>query len=43
MSDAVRWSKACQVLTHDDPQGRWVKQFGSCGQNIFISTHPVPW
>ena len=41
--DARRWAKQCQVLVHDSPAGRWVEDFGSCGQNIFISTHKVPW
>ncbi len=42
-SDAERWSRQCRVLQHDNTTGRWTDDFGSCGQNIFISTHLVPW
>jgi len=42
-SDARRWSRRCLALTHDNTTGRWVDGFGSCGQNIFIATHKVPW
>lgn len=40
---AQLWADQCLLLTHDSPTGRWVDLFGSCGQNIFISTHQVPW
>ncbi|XP_046987912.1 cysteine-rich secretory protein 2-like [Schistocerca americana] len=40
---AQRWAERCLMLTHDDMQGRWVNNYGSCGQNIFISTQQVPW
>ncbi|GLG96065.1 hypothetical protein R5R35_002610 [Gryllus longicercus] len=40
---AQKWAEKCQLLTHDDVTGRWVHNFGSCGQNIFISTQQVPW
>ncbi|CAG0891560.1 unnamed protein product [Darwinula stevensoni] len=40
---AQKWAESCQLLTHDSIKGRWTRQFGSCGQNIFISTHKVPW
>jgi len=42
-NDAKRWSRRCKLLVHDSPAGRYVNDFGSCGQNIFISTHKVPW
>ncbi|KAI9561935.1 hypothetical protein GHT06_012898 [Daphnia sinensis] len=41
--DAQRWADQCQFLIHDNVTGRWVDDFGSCGQNIFVSTHQVPW
>ncbi|XP_075214826.1 cysteine-rich venom protein-like [Lycorma delicatula] len=40
---AQRWANRCLDLNHDSPTGLWIKNFGSCGQNIFISTHRVPW
>lgn len=40
---AQRWADQCLLLTHDNVTGRWLDYFGSCGQNIFISTHQVPW
>ncbi|XP_065561922.1 serotriflin-like isoform X2 [Artemia franciscana] len=41
--DAQRWASKCRLLTHDSITGRWVEDYGSCGQNIFVSTHLVPW
>lgn len=41
--DAQRWADACQLLVHDSAEGREVEEYGSCGQNIFVSTHQVPW
>ncbi|PSN56229.1 hypothetical protein C0J52_00391 [Blattella germanica] len=40
---AQNWAEQCMLLTHDNVTGRWVDNYGSCGQNIFISTHQVPW
>lgn len=40
---AQKWANKCLMLTHDDVHGRWTDDYGSCGQNIFISTHQVPW
>ncbi|XP_046403123.1 cysteine-rich secretory protein 2-like [Ischnura elegans] len=40
---AQKWANRCLMLTHDDVHGRWTDDYGSCGQNIFISTHQVPW
>ncbi|XP_053665357.1 cysteine-rich venom protein-like [Anopheles marshallii] len=40
---AQKWANQCRVLTHDTPKGRWIDNFGACGQNIFVSTHRVPW
>lgn len=31
------------LLTHDNVTGRHIDNYGACGQNIFISTHQVPW
>jgi len=31
------------MLTHDNATGRYDEHFGSCGQNIFISTMQVAW
>ncbi|KAL1124716.1 hypothetical protein AAG570_001339 [Ranatra chinensis] len=42
-NSAQKWASACRMLTHDTVKGRWVEKFGSCGQNIFISTQQVPW
>lgn len=41
--DAQRWADACQLLIHDSQHGREVEAYGPCGQNIFVSTHQVPW
>ncbi|XP_047492033.1 cysteine-rich secretory protein 2-like [Penaeus chinensis] len=41
--DAQRWADACQLLVHDSSDGRTVEEYGPCGQNIFVSTHQVPW
>ncbi|KAL7645437.1 UNVERIFIED_CONTAM: hypothetical protein RMT77_003823 [Armadillidium vulgare] len=41
--DAQRWADSCQFLIHDTAVGRHVKNYGSCGQNIFVSTQQVPW
>ncbi|KAI4464247.1 cysteine-rich secretory protein-related [Holotrichia oblita] len=40
---AQRWANECMFLTHDNNTGRHVNDFGTCGQNIFVSTHTVPW
>jgi hypothetical protein len=40
---AQQWAEQCMLLTHDNVTGRWVDNFGSCGQNIFVSTQQVPW
>ncbi|KAF5306398.1 hypothetical protein FQA39_LY08907 [Lamprigera yunnana] len=40
---AQRWSEACMLLTHDNATGRHINNYGSCGQNIFVSSHQVPW
>uniref|UniRef100_T1H5I9 SCP domain-containing protein n=1 Tax=Megaselia scalaris TaxID=36166 RepID=T1H5I9_MEGSC len=40
---AQKWAQQCTFLTHDSHNGRYVHNFGSCGQNIFVSTHKVPW
>lgn len=40
---AQRWADQCLLLQHDTPKGRWMDQYGSCGQNIFVSTHKVSW
>ncbi|XP_026468327.1 cysteine-rich secretory protein 2-like [Ctenocephalides felis] len=40
---AQRWADRCLLLTHDDAMGRWDEDFGSCGQNIFVSSQQVPW
>lgn len=40
---AQGWAEACQLLVHDDPLGRWVEDYGSCGQNIFVSSIQVDW
>uniref|UniRef100_A0A4Q8K315 U102-Liphistoxin-Lth1a_1 n=1 Tax=Liphistius thaleban TaxID=1905330 RepID=A0A4Q8K315_9ARAC len=41
--DAQRWAESCQLLLHDNTTGRWVEDFGSCGQNIFVANVQVPW
>ncbi|KAK9710890.1 Crisp [Popillia japonica] len=40
---AQRWANECMFLTHDNNTGRHINDFGTCGQNIFVSTHTVPW
>ena len=40
---AQKWAEQCQLLKHDTPKGRWIENYGACGQNIFVSTHKVPW
>ena len=40
---AQKWAEACYALTHDNATGLHTDAFGSCGQNIFISTAQVPW
>ncbi|XP_055546084.1 cysteine-rich venom protein TEL1-like isoform X2 [Wyeomyia smithii] len=40
---AQKWADQCRLLTHDTPKGRWIDSYGACGQNIFVSTHKVPW
>ncbi|XP_058804919.1 cysteine-rich secretory protein 2-like [Phymastichus coffea] len=40
---AQRWAEACYALTHDNATGLHTDDFGTCGQNIFISTAQVPW
>lgn len=41
--DAQRWAEACHLLVHDNVTGRWVEDYGSCGQNIFVANVQVPW
>lgn len=41
--DAQRWAEACELLVHDNVTGRWVDNYGSCGQNIFVANMKVPW
>ncbi|KAG8176347.1 hypothetical protein JTE90_003308 [Oedothorax gibbosus] len=40
---AQKWAGACQMLVHDKPNRRWVDDYGTCGQNIFISNVEVDW
>ncbi|XP_018576803.1 serotriflin-like [Anoplophora glabripennis] len=40
---AQNWADECQALVHDGLEGRYIDNYGSCGQNIFIATHKVPW
>lgn len=40
---AQRWADQCRFLTHDSSESRAVSNFGQCGQNIFVSTHKMPW
>jgi len=40
---AQEWAGQCKELQHSSNVGRWTKRFGSCGENIFITTHKVPW
>lgn len=30
-------------LTHDNETGRYLEDYGACGQNIFIASQQVPW
>ncbi|KAJ8909495.1 hypothetical protein NQ315_017596 [Exocentrus adspersus] len=39
---AQRWADECKFLVHDNITGRYIDNYGSCGQNIFIATHKVP-
>ena len=40
---AQSYAEECRGLSHSSSAGRWTKRFGSCGENIFIATHKVPW
>ncbi|XP_077286062.1 serotriflin-like [Arctopsyche grandis] len=40
---AQAWADQCHLLQHDPPHNRFIKNYGNCGQNIFISSHQVPW
>ncbi|CAH0557855.1 unnamed protein product [Brassicogethes aeneus] len=40
---AQKWADECMMLNHDNTTGRFIKEYGSCGQNIFIASHKVPW
>ncbi|OXA62459.1 Cysteine-rich secretory protein 2 [Folsomia candida] len=40
---AQKWAEQCELLTHDNATDRWTEFYGPCGQNIFVSTHKVPW
>ena len=40
---AQSYAEECRGLSHSSRAGRWTKRFGSCGENIFIATHKVPW
>ncbi|GAB0089408.1 cysteine-rich venom protein-like [Sergentomyia squamirostris] len=40
---AQKWAEQCKLLTHDSPKGRWIDNYGACGQNIFVSSQKVPW
>ncbi|KAL1496938.1 hypothetical protein ABEB36_007986 [Hypothenemus hampei] len=40
---AQRWADQCRYLKHDDSSGRYIPNYGSCGQNIFIANNRVPW
>ena len=40
---AQNYAEECRGLTHSSSVGRWTKRFGSCGENIFIASHKVPW
>lgn len=41
--NAQKWAESCELLIHDPPQSRWIENYGACGQNIFVSSHKVPW
>ena len=38
---AQRYAEDCRGLVHNSAAGRSTRRFGSCGENIFISTHKV--
>ena len=38
---AQRYAEDCRGLIHNSAAGRNTRRFGSCGENIFISTHKV--
>ena len=38
---AQRYAEDCRGLVHNSAAGRNTRRFGSCGENIFISTHKV--
>ncbi|XP_045470562.1 cysteine-rich venom protein LEI1-like [Harmonia axyridis] len=40
---AQKWTQNCQFLTHDGNDGRFIPNYGPCGQNIFVATQKVPW
>lgn len=40
---AQRWSQECMFLTHDNVTGRYIQEYGTCGQNIFVANKKVPW
>ncbi|KAL3282019.1 hypothetical protein HHI36_005222 [Cryptolaemus montrouzieri] len=40
---AQKWTQHCQFLTHDSNAGRFIANYGPCGQNIFVATQKVPW
>lgn len=40
---AQKWAESCRLLTHDTAKGRYIDNYGACGQNIFVSTQKVPW
>ena len=40
---AQSYAGECRGLIHSSSAGRWTKRFGSCGENIFIASHKVPW
>ncbi|KAF0310512.1 Cysteine-rich secretory protein 3 [Amphibalanus amphitrite] len=41
--DAQRWANKCQMLIHSNETQRSQRNLGVCGENIFVSTHKVPW
>ena len=40
---AQSYAGECRGLSHSSSAGRWTNRFGSCGENIFIASHKVPW
>lgn len=40
---AQKWTQNCKFLTHDNNDGRFIPNYGPCGQNIFVATQKVPW